>query len=625
MYSPFRCLKLSLLTLLLVCGSGQLTAQTGPVATTEVYAITDLEKPPRLKSRQAAPVYPIDLAKSGITGQVEVEFIVDPKGKVIHPKIKHSTNAGFNNAVLAAVLSWKYTPGQLAGRAVNARMSEVLYFNLVEEEEMRLGKKNLAAMRDDSTPRAADAKDGQTKTGATGKTNQPSEVETTASAVGSAKPEHQQTDATAPAPIIADEGAALLRQWVQPEYPESAAKAKKEGRVMVEFVVELDGTVSRATVAKSSDPQFDEAALAAVRQWTFSPGIADKKPVAMAMRAPVVFRLAQLSQKQPPGQPPAEELPAPLKRVSAQIKLSPNPAYPAELAETGLNGRVELEFTVGTDGVAHAPKVLWTSHAGFVPAALAALATSQFEPAHQGPLPFPEVQKAPIEFSTLGLKRADVLKANHIAVTTSPVPSVLPEPTILLEPVYPAARLLAGESGEAVVEFALSDRAKVENIQLISATEPEYGAALLAAVSRWQFGPAMHEGARVPVVLRVTYPFTPPVGGPVGRLVTELQPGGAGVSGAKGLDQRLTLVWQVAPVYPAAQRAARVAGEAKIEFIIDHEGRVRLPRIVSASHEDFGWAAATAISQWVFSPPTRGGQPTDVRVAIPISFPAPKE
>ena len=72
-----------------------------------------------------------------------------------------------------------------------------------------------------------------------------------------------------------------------------------------------------------------------------------------------------------------------------------------------------------------------------------------------------------------------------------------------------------------------------------------------------------------------------------------------------------------------ALRAEGPTGSAEIEFIIDREGRARLPRIVSASREEFGWAAATAIAQWVFDPPKKNGQPVDTRVRIPVSFTPP--
>jgi TonB family protein len=61
-------------------------------------------------------------------------------------------------------------------------------------------------------------------------------------------------------------------------------------------------------------------------------------------------------------------------------------------------------------------------------------------------------------------------------------------------------------------------------------------------------------------------------------------------------------------------------GVAVVEFVIDRDGRVRLPRIVSATRPSLGWSAATALSQWVFTTPMRGGKPTEVKVQIPIEF-----
>ena len=59
---------------------------------------------------------------------------------------------------------------------------------------------------------------------------------------------------------------------------------------------------------------------------------------------------------------------------------------------------------------------------------------------------------------------------------------------------------------------------------------------------------------------------------------------------------------------------------ALIEFIVDREGHAQLPRIVSSSDADFGWAAATAVARWQYSAPTRKGKNADVFVRVPIEF-----
>ena len=86
------------------------------------------------------------------------------------------------------------------------------------------------------------------------------------------------------------------------------------------------------------------------------------------------------------------------------------------------------------------------------------------------------------------------------------------------------------------------------------------------------------------------------------------------------LDEPPRLRFQVAPVYPAELRSQRLSGTAEIEFIIDVDGRCRLARIVKASDERFGWAAATAVERQVYDPPRRHGQPVDLRMTAPFEF-----
>lgn len=428
-----------------------------------------------------------------------------------------------------------------------------------------------------------------------------------------------------PAPLQADFGDAVLRHWVQPEYPDVAKQAKLEGKVVVEFVVEADGKVTRATVKNSSDEKFNASALAAVQGWIFGPATAEGKPTASAMEVPVVFKLAQLRQKVPPTTPPRDQLPVPLPMVAAKLLSTPTPDYPEELAERRLPGQVVLEFTVDTEGRPQSPKVLWTPHAAFVGEALKTLGKYQFKPAHQGPLLLPSgPTKGQMEFESLGAKRAELLAANHLTVLDAEKFRDLPKPAVLPEPVYPHALLLAGESGSATVAFTVTDHGVVSDISLKEASRPEFGAALVAAIEASAFDAALIGGDPAPAKLLCTYKFDPAANGELNRLMVALQPGGPGVAGARGLDERLRPLWRVSPVYPDALRADKPAGKAMIEFVIDRDGRCRLPRVVSASQPEFGWAAAAAINQWVFAPPTKGGQPVDVKVSIPVDFSPPK-
>ena len=419
---------------------------------------------------------------------------------------------------------------------------------------------------------------------------------------------------------------ASLRNWVQPAYPETAKKARLEGVVMVEFVVEPDGQVTRAVVKESTDRQFEEPALAAVALWSFSPAVEEGRPIASAMGAPVRFAAAQWKQKRTPFFPQPSEMPQALKITPAKATVAPDPEYPPELDEQKIAGEVQMEFTVDETGRVRDPKVLWASHPAFVETALRAIEKTQFEPAHQGPLPRASAKRYPVSFQSLAANRADVLAANRLTVVLGPEPAVLPQPLVLFNPVYPAELLLAGEGGDATVEFSVAENGQVGGVRLVSATRPEFGHALQAAIEGWSFQPAVNgEGVRVPVRLRCDHRFLPPDNGAVARLAGDMRPGGAGVSGAAGLEQKLSPLWRGFPVYPTSFSDPKPTGEALIEFVIDRDGRVRLPQIKSATHEEFGWAAATAVSQWVFSPPRRKGEPVDVRVSISVQFSPPAQ
>lgn len=62
--------------------------------------------------------YPLDLWVQKVEGFVSVAVRVDEKGGVSDPKIVCSSAAGFEVAALDAVMTLKYAPATLAGKAV---------------------------------------------------------------------------------------------------------------------------------------------------------------------------------------------------------------------------------------------------------------------------------------------------------------------------------------------------------------------------------------------------------------------------------------------------------------------------------------------------------------------------
>jgi protein TonB len=75
-----------------------------------------------------------------------------------------------------------------------------------------------------------------------------------------------------------------------PVYPPIALAAHVEGTVVIDAVISTTGAVQEARVV-TSVPLLDEAALAAVRQWVFTPTLLNGVPVPVIMTVKVEFKL----------------------------------------------------------------------------------------------------------------------------------------------------------------------------------------------------------------------------------------------------------------------------------------------------------------------------------------------
>jgi TonB family protein len=77
-----------------------------------------------------------------------------------------------------------------------------------------------------------------------------------------------------------------------PTYPDAARAAHTEGRVMLQAVVNRDGTVGHLRVI-SGDPALRAAALDAAAKWRYRPYTVNGQPVDVSTTVAVDFRLDQ--------------------------------------------------------------------------------------------------------------------------------------------------------------------------------------------------------------------------------------------------------------------------------------------------------------------------------------------
>lgn len=76
-----------------------------------------------------------------------------------------------------------------------------------------------------------------------------------------------------------------------PVYPEDAREEKIEGTVIVQAVIEKDGTISRTRVLRSLSPSLDRASREAISTWTFEPARLDGEPVSVFYNMTIRYRL----------------------------------------------------------------------------------------------------------------------------------------------------------------------------------------------------------------------------------------------------------------------------------------------------------------------------------------------
>ena len=168
-------------------------------------------------------------------------------------------------------------------------------------------------------------------------------------------------------------GDAELMKFLQQNinYPKEAQEQGKQGRVIVQFVVNKDGSITGDSIVRSVDPQLDAEAVRVVRSmpnWT--PGKQKGKPVRVRFTLPVTFRLSGDAPKQTAEVKQPEATGDEIFKVvehrpqfpggDAELMkfLQQNVKYPKEAQEQGKQGRVIVQFVVEKDGSITDAKVL---------------------------------------------------------------------------------------------------------------------------------------------------------------------------------------------------------------------------------------------------------------------------
>lgn len=180
-----------------------------------------------------APSYPREMALQCITGYVVADLTVNASGRVVGVDIPTSSQPAFAEAAETALWKWEFVPAE----------SESRHFVI----PIRFGLPGMPdATRQDSR----------------------SEV---------------VVMATLESQVISS---------VMPEYPPELCRHLKNGQVLLDASVNQEGRVTDVTVLEADEPEFADAAEAALWKWTF---VSSPEPLPGGIRhvkVPMTFMLA---------------------------------------------------------------------------------------------------------------------------------------------------------------------------------------------------------------------------------------------------------------------------------------------------------------------------------------------
>lgn len=210
-------------------------------------------------------IYPKKALDKGIEGSLLVEFTVCSDGSIKDIAIsgRKSIDESLKQEAIRLFKSMpRWTPATYKGKAVNSREIRIVKFKLP-----------------DNKPHKGD--------------NQP-----TANQIAEEKraPEFIYDMKSIPVAPFFKGGSNGLEKWIQEhiQYPSDAAKAKIEGRVIVEFTIDKNGAVTSPRVVRGINDVFNNEALRVIKslpRWT--PGYANGKPANTRYTYPVTFKLAK--------------------------------------------------------------------------------------------------------------------------------------------------------------------------------------------------------------------------------------------------------------------------------------------------------------------------------------------
>ncbi|GAB5558851.1 MAG: hypothetical protein SynsKO_04980 [Synoicihabitans sp.] len=310
---------------------------------------------------QPKPEYPFWMRRAAVSGRVLVSFLVDVKGRVRDPFVAESSHPGFRGAAIETIKKWKFRPATRDGIPSEFRMQVPFIFEITNEPY----NTGWTILRPKKFPASL--------------------------------PEILHWD-TPP----------LVRNYYPPVYPRTAFIEGRKGKVTVDFLVGLDGTVLKTSSSSKSDPDFVKAAIAAVQTFEFFPAEKNGEPCGAMLSLGFDFRpriasdaevtvemkrLAKILKRSPEKILSLKQIDSGLKPISQRA-----PITPPTFRNTNQPKEVKVEFIISKDGTVELPVALEGSDAELAFAAVQAVSSWMFTIPRKDGAPVDVRAVVPIEF-----------------------------------------------------------------------------------------------------------------------------------------------------------------------------------------------------------------------------------
>ena len=292
------------------------------------------------------PTYPEKARKERIEGKVTLKLLVHVDGSVRDVNVLEGPEV-FHQAVIDAVLQWRFKPAEHNGKVVPVWVVTPIEFSLDSSDtDLQL---------------------------------------------------------TSPVPIDADGNEVEIPRFFEVKAPPELLQSVKSVHpprvtVRLELKVNVDSLVSVVKVLKGPE-EFHQAAIDAISQYRFKPGTLNGKVVPVRMPQSIIFRLPK-QQTPPPASGDADSskvLEFYMVEVKPKVLHSVKPVYPEEALRDSLEGKVFLKFIVNVDGLVTDVRVLRGPEV-FHQAAIDAVSQFRYKPAEHNGKPVAVWMTQPVSF-----------------------------------------------------------------------------------------------------------------------------------------------------------------------------------------------------------------------------------